>query len=174
MQKHDQLPQKRFAIGVIFIFYAFLVLDITILSRVHNTVDDVSMIPFVNYYAMITGGWNGIGRYVARALLGNVILFVPLGQILADMLRCRHKALYIGMIALLCSFAIEYAQRYYAMGTFEVDDIIHNTWGAVIGSCLHDTICCWNGWKTALKQTIPAEIFLGLLGFAALISILMS
>lgn len=174
IQKHGQALQRQFAFRVIFLFYFFLVLDITVLRRVHNTIDDVSMIPFVNYYAMIMGGWNGLGRYIARALLGNVILFMPLGQILADTLRCKHKALYIGMIAFFCSLAIEYIQHYYAMGTFEVDDLIHNTWGAVIGWCLYDIICYWSGWKTAIKQSIPVEIFLGLLGIASLISILFS
>lgn len=63
--------------------------------------------------------------------IGNVILFIPLGVALKSIgVRDVKKA------GFLASLLIEVLQFTFALGTFECDDLIHNTLGAVI-----DTWC---------------------------------
>lgn len=61
--------------------------------------------------------------------IGNVILFIPLGVTLKwSGVKDVKKA------GLLASLLIEILQFTFALGTFECDDLIHNTLGAVIGA----------------------------------------
>ena len=61
--------------------------------------------------------------------IGNVVLFIPLGVALKwSGVKDVKKA------GLLASLLIEVLQFTFALGTFERDDLIHNTFGAVIGA----------------------------------------
>ena len=73
--------------------------------------------------------------YIAMALLGNLILFIPLGIIISKIIKRNNVLIAIG-IGFLCSLMIETYQYFSCVGTFEVDDLIQNTWGACIGCCL--------------------------------------
>lgn len=75
--------------------------------------------------------------YLAYQLLysvGNVILFIPLGFLLPFLNKRLDKFLWIGFIGLLGSLTIETVQALFTIsrrGT--VDDLVFNTFGAVIG-----------------------------------------
>lgn len=61
--------------------------------------------------------------------IGNVVLFIPLGVALQSIgVRDVKKS------GFLASLLIEILQFTFALGTFECDDLIHNTLGAVIGA----------------------------------------
>ena len=68
----------------------------------------------------------------------NVALFHPAGLLAASLLpekwsRCQ-KMLAVLLPFALFSVMIEYAQFRYALGESEIDDVIHNTFGALIGA----------------------------------------
>ena len=61
-------------------------------------------------------------------------MFVPLGIFIGF---TEHKSLKkILVIGILASLCIECAQMIFALGTFECDDLLHNTIGALIGYLL--------------------------------------
>ena len=69
----------------------------------------------------------------------NVALFYPAGLLAASLLpekwsRCQKMLAVLLPFALL-SMMIEYTQFRYALGESEIDDVIHNTLGAFIGTC---------------------------------------
>ena len=80
--------------------------------------------PFHSYVEILKGE-----RRPLLENIGNIALFIPLGVALKwSGVRDVKKA------GLLASFLIEVLQFTFALGTFECDDLIHNTLGAVIGA----------------------------------------
>ena len=66
-------------------------------------------------------------------LVGNVLCFVPIGMILpvtADYWKYFHRVLVFSMTF---SLVIEFTQLIAKVGSFDVDDIILNTAGGIVG-----------------------------------------
>lgn len=74
-----------------------------------------------------------------REMLMNIFLFVPLGLSLPFVLSyISNRGIVVKTIVmgLLLSIVIEYCQFYFCIGTCEIDDVIMNTLGVVVGcSC---------------------------------------
>lgn len=118
--------------------YFFLILNITLMGRAYGIVHTVDMDIFQKYSHMFTTGWWGDGQYIAKEIIGNIILFVPLGQLIATVIRGKFPLL-IAVISLCVSLSIETTQYCYGLGTFELADLIHNTIGAVCGYYIYKT-----------------------------------
>ena len=94
----------------------------------------VYLIPFHTYRDVM----NGANPELYRSNFMNAALFYPAGLLLTSLLprkwpgwcRCLLTAVLFGAM----SGAIEYAQYRYALGNVEIDDVIHNTAGALAGS----------------------------------------
>ena len=78
------------------------------------------------------------GQILQLAL--NVILYIPLGMFLPCCFRLFEKVRYTVLTAFLCSVCIETIQGLFRIGLFEVDDILNNTLGALIGVILYQLI----------------------------------
>lgn len=66
-------------------------------------------------------------------LLGNVILFIPFGMLSPLLFSWMCKPQRILILTLLFSFIAELIQFYFQIGVFDIDDIILNTLGSIIG-----------------------------------------
>ena len=68
----------------------------------------------------------------------NVILFYPAGLLTAslfpDKWTCLQKIWSTVILFAMFSGMIEYVQFFYALGEPEMDDVIHNTLGALLGT----------------------------------------
>ena len=64
---------------------------------------------------------------------GNIIIFIPFGILVAMLLRGRYKAIKTIILGFLLSIGFEFFQLYTSCGNFDVDDIMLNTLGAIIG-----------------------------------------
>lgn len=76
-------------------------------------------------------------RYLLYDVVGNVVLFVPVGIALAGLLRERSTLVLIawtGCLAALLSVSIELVQRLIPGRATDVDDVIFNTLGALVGA----------------------------------------
>lgn len=130
--------KKRYFHLPVVCLYLFLVLSITLIDREMGAVADVSVDILHKYTQMFTTGWWGNGQYIAREIIGNIILFIPFGQLLSTIFRGKYLPL-IATLGFLASLAIETSQYRYGLGTFEVADLIHNTLGAVCGYYIYKT-----------------------------------
>ena len=85
--------------------------------------------PFWSYKAIL----NGSGKALIEDV-GNIILFIPVGLVVGLFfgLKTRH-AIFVG---LLFSTLIECCQWFFWLGSFEFDDLLHNTIGAGIGAVI--------------------------------------
>ncbi len=139
-----QVRIKCFFYLLLTFLYVWLVCSMTILGREQDVLYAIVLSPLPKYTQMFTTGWWGNGQYIAREILGNVILFIPLGQILTAMFRGKYL-LFIALLGFCASLAIETTQHRYGLGTFEVADLIHNTIGAVCGYYIYKTDFCLKG-----------------------------
>ena len=70
-------------------------------------------------------------------LFGNIALFIPFGLLLSFCLKSRMRFLKVLLLSFLMSLSLEAAQVIFAMGTFDVDDLILNTSGGILGYILY-------------------------------------
>lgn len=70
-------------------------------------------------------------------LLGNIVVFTPFG-ILLPMINNRLQKIHVFLLTfLLLITLLEAAQLFFRVGSFDIDDIILNTVGALIGFGLY-------------------------------------
>jgi len=93
----------------------------------HGDVRPFKLVPFVG------DGTNGASS--PRDVLGNLLIFIPLGLFLG-LLAPRWSPIGIFASFALASLALESAQWALAVGSFDVTDIIMNTLGGIIGFVL--------------------------------------
>ena len=85
---------------------------------------------YIRYYDM-----PGIRSF--SNLFGNIFIFVPVG-ILLPLVHRASKNLWIMLLnALLLIVGIEVFQLFSNFGAFDVDDIILNCFGVLIGRCIY-------------------------------------
>lgn len=77
--------------------------------------------------------WNHLGIYSFGNLVGNVLVFVPLGCMLPLLGRRLKKCFWCLGAGLLVVLAIELFQLWSNFGCFDVDDILLNGLGVWIG-----------------------------------------
>jgi glycopeptide antibiotics resistance protein len=80
---------------------------------------------------------EGLSARQARQIVGNVLLFVPLGFTLPLAVAWCRRAFVTVVIAAAASFAIEILQMILPFRDPDIDDVILNTIGAVIGYGLY-------------------------------------
>ncbi len=66
-------------------------------------------------------------------ILGNVIAFMPYGFLLPLLNRAYRKLYLIAILSVFFSLVIETAQLLLRVGVFDVDDILMNSLGGILG-----------------------------------------
>ena len=72
-------------------------------------------------------------RVPLRNILGNIILFMPLGFILVLKFKRLNNMMSVVLVGVLSSTCIEIIQLLLPNRAFDIDDIILNTLGTMIG-----------------------------------------
>ena len=73
----------------------------------------------------------------AREVFLNILLYIPMGYLLPFVIKpMRYSVLACTAVGFVCSCATEYAQLRWSIGYFQIDDIINNTLGCMIGAIL--------------------------------------
>lgn len=105
-----------------------LILWLTLFSRL-GSYSRRFLPPFWSYRAIM----GGSGKALLEDI-GNIVLFIPIGVAAAlffkiDMRKCL-------LIGFALSLLIETCQWFFWLGSFEFDDLVHNTLGTGIGAVL--------------------------------------
>ena len=99
----------------------------------------VNLTPFVTirlYWKLLHSESDYLVRHAFVNLVGNVVMFIPLGFFqpwLSAKLRTWYKTLASTMVLILLVEAVQYLTR---LGSCDIDDLILNIVGAVIGYIL--------------------------------------
>ena len=133
----------RVLITVLFLTWIMIILAGTLLYRSPEEVPERPVwLPFYSYYCVFTGG----NREILRSNLMNVLLFFPAGlfccELLPDNWRGKKKVILVTVLFAIISAGIELSQYHFALGQAEVDDMIHNALGAMLGAWI-----CFEGKK---------------------------
>lgn len=94
---------------------------------------EIQLVPFNDFIA--PSSWFG----PLFNVVGNVVLFVPLGLIAYQLLRDVRRTVALG---LGISLTIEVLQFVFALGISDTDDLILNTFGALVGA----VVAKWLPW----------------------------
>ena len=105
------------------------------------------MIPFHSYRAVIAGE----NKEILRSNFMNLILFYPAGLLACELLpkswSRAKRVILVAVLFALVSTGIEFCQYHFALGQAEVDDVIHNALGALIGALISTIPVKWKPGK---------------------------
>ena len=82
----------------------------------------------------IKRAWSEHSGYYWYLILGNIALFMPFGFFLTAILQ-KPDWKKAAMMGFVFSAAIEVSQVLLDRGLGEFDDVLHNTWGSLMGYC---------------------------------------
>ncbi|MFT3985093.1 MAG: VanZ family protein [Lachnospiraceae bacterium] len=154
---------------LVFAFYLFLLL--AILFRTKHSIRSLNLIPFHSINAYIAGNDNVMRSFALSNVLGNVVIFVPLGVYLALFNQSAKK---VGTILwmFLFSVIVEIIQYIFRLGIGDIDDVILNSLGGVIGLGLYHLLWIICNDKNQVRNVIAiCAPICGILSFAILIII---
>ena len=116
--------------------YLAVLLGGTILNREIGEEYKIEWVPFWSYIDLFSK-WE---RHLAVQIVYNVLVFIPWGFLVSEIVCVTRKLRMIVLSAIVLSFGIELIQLVFKLGLFEFDDIFHNVLGAMIGYGLSK--CC--------------------------------
>lgn len=132
-RKYSGRRWLRPCIGAALAAWFGTVLWMTLLERVGEGVYETHWIPLHTYWAV----FSGAHPEMIRSCFMNVVLFYPAGLLFAGLMpenrSFRQGLLCTVLVFALFSLSIELSQRFWQIGNCEIDDVLHNTLGAVMG-----------------------------------------
>lgn len=124
MKDYIQHHQYTFLLGYVFCAYTFFVVSITLLSRPQGSRVGIDLIPFSTFSP---------NPLYSRYPIENILLFIPFGFVLPSLWEPFRKAYLCLGTGLVFSIGIEIMQLITKRGFFQLDDMLTNVVGAVIG-----------------------------------------
>ena len=127
----------RGGIALVLLAWLAVIAAATLADRIPGTVPAApELLPFHSYRTVITGE----NPELLRSNFMNAVLFYPVGLLGCDVLprrwsRKRRVFVTVALCALL-SLGSESTQYLFALGQAEVDDVIHNALGALLGGAI--------------------------------------
>jgi len=113
----------------VFVPYVYSILRIAFFSRPAG-----SRTASVNFEIFSTWGDSASTH---AFVLENIIFFIPLGLLIPIITQGRFKFFLTVLTGFLCSFALEAAQYKTGRGFCQIDDLIMNTAGTVMGVTIY-------------------------------------
>jgi glycopeptide antibiotics resistance protein len=126
---------RRFILAAVLAAYLVFLFDLAWLCFLANN-PKPNWIPF---HSMISDWRNG-GREFVVNFLGNIVAFLPMGLMSPLICGRRITIWQIALFSLAISLAIETGQFISGRRVPDVDDLILNTIGGVLGSALLRTL----------------------------------
>ena len=103
-----------------------------------------------------------------KQVFGNILLFIPLGYFATS--YCKIKGLgTITLVSLLSSITIEVTQHYIGR-TFDIDDIILNVVGGIVGFLIYTAL---NAIRNHMPKFLQRDWFYNLLSVLRLIALVL-
>ncbi|MGM9600379.1 MAG: VanZ family protein [Faecousia sp.] len=132
-------------IALLFLAWLAVIAAATLTDRTPDMIPaEPELVPFHSYRAVMAGE----NREILRSNFMNVALFYPAGLLACELLpkswRRAKKVFLITALLVLASAGIEFCQYHFALGQAEVDDVIHNALGALIGALVCTVHIKWN------------------------------
>lgn len=133
MREYISYKSQRLWNSINFVFLVLFVLFVVyrvILCRTpRSVVPKIEFIPFLSYFEYYKG--NNPEAFITNR--ANILLFFPFGLLLFDYLKTKKTVIVYIIGTFIFSFALETVQYVLSLGITQIDDMIHNTFGAYLG-----------------------------------------
>lgn len=140
--KKKGLSRRGRNTAILWWVYTMFLLYITVLGRYCFEDFRSRLDLFISYrQAFIAGNGSEL-----RALILNILIFVPFGLITAELIKKRFPAWAALIPGFILTLVIELLQLVTRTGTFEIDDLINNTLGTALG------ILLWYGLRALYRK----------------------
>ncbi len=141
------------------LFLAYLVLLFQLVTSQDLPGGGTNLMPFKEILRYEVGS-----KAFYKQVFGNILLFIPLGYFATS--YCKIKGLgTIALVSLLSSLTIEVTQHYIGR-TFDIDDIILNVVGGIVGFLLYTAL---NAIRNHMPKFLQRDWFFNLLSIIVLI-----
>ncbi len=117
---------------VVFVLYLVFLFKLLLFSRAPGSERSVNLVPFATISDYLSSSSAGVRRFAIGNVLGNVVVFVPLGAFL-PLLRRRIGTRTNLLVVIGTSVAVEIVQGVFGLGAADIDDVILNTLGGLVG-----------------------------------------
>ncbi len=121
-------------------FHILNSLDHWTIENFHYSLLNANWLPLktISHYSHLLVTQSGTLFYIAfYNLVGNVLLFMPMGFLMPFIVE-EHRFFKVMIISFLISCSLELIQLVTLLGCFDVDDMILNVLGAILGY-----LCFW-------------------------------
>ena len=115
----------KYSMGLLLLEYVIILLCSTVIFRPTLSVKEYNFIPLNSYIEYQQGR-----EIMLPESLMNVLVFIPIGVLLELFFNKWYN---IAIIGACISFVIESLQFGFQRGYCEIDDVIHNTLGCILG-----------------------------------------
>lgn len=126
----SNLPTKKICLYSILMTY-FLMLSYVVFWRGTDSGGEYTY--NFKVFDSLRYAWYTGNRMEWRNIILNIILFVPFGLFIPVCFQKFRKLLHITILCIITTCIIEWTQCLLKIGVFQVDDIINNTLGGIIG-----------------------------------------
>ncbi len=125
----------------VFTCYVLLLMKMLFLSRIsisglfngqRTLFRSINLIPFYSITEYITSNSVNIKRFAFSNVVGNIVIFIPLGVYLS-LFKKNKKAITNLIIIFIVSLFVEIIQGLLGIGISDIDDVILNCLGGGIG-----------------------------------------
>ena len=124
----DQYKRRMIFLPLL-LFWIFTILSATYFGRLETA---SSKLKLELFWTFRTAWTEHKGSYWFL-IIGNILLFIPLGFLLPLVSKRFENCLITTFIGAMMSFCIEVVQYVSRTGLCESDDLFHNTWGTFTG-----------------------------------------
>lgn len=132
------------------LFWLFTIFSATLLARKESPESKINL----DLFWTIRYAWEHRSGIHWFYILGNIALFIPLGFLLPVNGRVFRSCFLTVFMGFLLSAAIEASQYFWKLGLCELDDVLHNTWGALLGYCFYRLVVPELNKRTAGKKAM--------------------
>lgn len=129
MKGTKKLNVVKLFLWFIFLIYTVVVLGATFVNRVPMNYENINIHIFSSYIKV----WNRFSVLELRNLIFNILMFLPFGFMLPLLFKKCEKFYITYLVGLCMTFFIEVLQLISRRGIFELDDIVNNLLGCMIG-----------------------------------------
>lgn len=151
---------KEFS-NILFIIYVLLLYELLTMSEInHNS--GYNLVPFTEIFRYPIGSTP---FYIN--VIGNIILFIPFGYFISTYIKPK-KILPILLVSIISSSTVEFVQLCIGR-SFDIDDILLNAVGALIGFLLY---VAFNAIKKYLPSIFDNDLFYNIISILIFIVML--
>ncbi|MGX9756122.1 VanZ family protein [Clostridioides difficile] len=143
--------------------------DVPIYAIFKGGFRSVNLIPFYTVWEFITDSNISFTRAIAN-IIGNIGIFIPMGIFLPVVLKKSDKKTIIIIISLI-SLGFELIQYILAIGSSDIDDVILNSLGGILGIIAYTKMTkLFPDNIKKLQAIISTSMILGVIGLGVIVT----